>query len=261
MWLALTLAITLPKTNRDGRILLILVPLAIVNLLYVAMKRLSGMPPAAALQFDTFFQSLAVGVAVLWLLAPRLASLSGFVRFLMSLGIVAGVALLGALSIGLNASEQTMVMSLFLVLVEAVLLLAIVAAARLCHWRYRPGRFMLWLGLCEATANTLAMLAFVLIGTTVTLSRPPNIWTAIPQIVLVGLIFGLCLYVLTLPFMILGFANPFFRDRMRACLNLNTPAEPLGSSTPSDQDGAAPDNPGIDPASGQQTEPNSDSSR
>jgi hypothetical protein len=39
---------------------------------------------------------------------------------------------------------------------------------------------------------------------------------------LAGLIFGLCLYVLNLPFMILGFVNPFFRERFCACLRLQS---------------------------------------
>lgn len=36
---------------------------------------------------------------------------------------------------------------------------------------------------------------------------------------------GLCLYVLILPFVILGFASPFFRKRLCGCLNLKTPAD------------------------------------
>ena len=36
-----------------------------------------------------------------------------------------------------------------------------------------------------------------------------------------GVIFGLIVYALNLPYMLLGFASPFLRERMQACLNLH----------------------------------------
>ena len=39
IWLALILALVLPKANRDRRILLILIPLVVANLLWLAFKR------------------------------------------------------------------------------------------------------------------------------------------------------------------------------------------------------------------------------
>jgi hypothetical protein len=42
--------------------------------------------------------------------------------------------------------------------------------------------------------------------------------------VVVGAILGLCLYVLYLPYMLLGFVSPFFRSRLQTCLNLHRPA-------------------------------------
>jgi hypothetical protein len=106
------------------------------------------------------------------------------------------------------------------------LLVAMLAAAHLCRWRYRPGRFMLWLGAFEMTIVVVALFAFFLISVAATSSSTLNIWAEIPRIISMGLILGLGLYLLTLPFMILGFANPFFRDRLRACLSLRAPKEP-----------------------------------
>ena len=50
----------------------------------------------------------------------------------------------------------------------------------------------------------------------------PDILEAILMLTLVGLIFGLCLYVINLPFMILVFYSPFFRERFCACLRLKS---------------------------------------
>jgi hypothetical protein len=225
LWLALALAMVTPKSNRNPHVLLVFVPLLFMNLLYVAFKKISGMPSSSALQFDAVFQSLAIGMAVLWLLAPRLASLHGFARFLLSLCIMAGTAFLGVLSVGWDARE-TALLFLFPALVGGVLLAGAAAAGRLCRWRYLPGRFMLWLGLCVVAGTTAVTCVFFLAVLTVTRSGLPDLGTMVWQIGLVGSMMGLCLYVLSVPFMILGFVHPFFRDRLRTCLSLRTPDAP-----------------------------------
>lgn len=44
----------------------------------------------------------------------------------------------------------------------------------------------------------------------------------IPQVLLVTLIFAICIYILSLPFMILAFATPFFRERFYAYFHLKS---------------------------------------
>jgi hypothetical protein len=187
------------------------------------------------------FQSLAIGIAVLGLLAPKLASVGGLVRFLLSLCIMACTAFFGALSLGSTDSTETILALLLSTFMGTVLLAAAVAAGRLCHWRYLPGRFTLWLGACLVIGTVAALFVFFLLVIAITSSGSPALSSVLPQMTAVGLIFGVCLYVFVLPFMILGFANSFFRDRLRACLNLRPPGDATGNGPGPDRSGPEPE--------------------
>ncbi|MHC4581892.1 MAG: hypothetical protein ACYS14_10575 [Planctomycetota bacterium] len=222
IWLVLIGAIALPKANRDRHVLLILVPLAIVNLLWLAFKKVSGMPSATASQFDTVFHSMAVGIAVLWLVESYFDRFGGFVRFLMFFGTLVAVACLGILSYSTELSDEVALFLSLLVFFSITVLGATTAAGKLCKGQYRPLRFMLWLALWTIVAGMVTMHGFYVVGNLIMSSGnsvPYNL-EALLMVTFVGLVFGLCLYVLNLPFMILAFTNPFFRKRFHNCLRL-----------------------------------------
>jgi hypothetical protein len=230
IWLALILALVVPKANCDLRILLILAPLVIVNLLWLAFKKLSGMPFSSASQFDTVFHSMAVGIAGLWLIANYFHGFGGFVRFLISLGILVAVACLGVLSYSFELPEETALFLALLVFMALTMLTAMTVSQRLCRGKYRPVCFMLWLALWTLLVSSVAMFGFIVVGSIITSSKP-DLSEGIMIVVQGGLTFGLCLYVLNLPFMILGFAHPFFRERFCACLGLQSVPGGLASRT------------------------------
>jgi hypothetical protein len=231
IWLVLILAIVLPKANHNPRILLILVPLVIAYLFWLALKKVSSMPSSSAAQFDTVFQSVAVGIAVLWLVVNYFKRFGGFVRFLLSFVILVTVAGLSTLSYSTDFSNET-ILFLALSAFQAITILgATTAAGKLCGWRYRPPRFMLWLAVWMLLCSLFAMFGFFIIGNAIMSSGSvPDILETIKMLTLVGLIFGLCLYLINLPFMILGFADPFFRKRFNVCLcPKSTPTTALSS--------------------------------
>ena len=84
IWLALILALVVPRTNRDIRILLILIPLTIVNFFWWIFMQNARINPSDAFEFGIIFNSLAVGVTVLWLVAQYFKKYGGAVRFLLS---------------------------------------------------------------------------------------------------------------------------------------------------------------------------------
>jgi hypothetical protein len=209
----------LPKANRNPRILLILVPLVIVNLLWLGFKKVLGMSSSDASQFDTLFHSMAVGITVLWLVLHYFNRLGGFVRFLLSFVTVVAVAALGILSYTTEFSDEVFLFLAFFAFLTITILCATAAAGKLCHWKYRPQNFMLWLALWTVLVSLCSTFGFFFIGTAIMSSGSwPDTLEAILMLSFVGLIIGLCLYVLNFPFMILGFANPLFRERFCACL-------------------------------------------
>ena len=229
VWLVLIAAAVGLRANRNYRILLILIPLAVVNLLYHLLKKLSGMTSSSTIQFDVLFQSLAVGVTLLWLVVPALGQ-RGAIRMAVAFVLLMAVAGLTVFSYGTASSEETTLFLVVLGLLGGLLVLAPSAATRLCRRLYRPVGFMLWLAVWMIVGGVVAMLAALAVLISVLSSGPSA--SEIPEVILqtmvVGSIFGLCLYALYLPYMLLGFASSFFRTRLQACLSLQQPDAPEG---------------------------------
>ena len=235
MWPALILAIVVPRTNRDIRVLLILLPLVIVNILWWYFMKRVRMNSADACEITLIFHSMTVGVAVLWLMAKCFVRFGGAIRFLLSFGTVVIVAGLGPLSYFAEFSNETTMFLALFVFMALTMVVAITLSRRSCGGKYRPVCFMLWLALWTVAGGMFATFGFLIVTSTL-MSSGPDIHRAILMYALAGLIFGLCLYILNLPFMILGFSSPFFRERFCACLRLKPAAATV---TPSDGDNIA----------------------
>ncbi len=221
IWLALILALVLPKANRDVRVLLILLPLVIVNLLWWLFLRFAGMNTTDAQEFSLIFNSTAVGVTVLWLIAHYFVRFGSAVRLLLSFGMMTLIAGLNTLSYAAESSNEMALFSALFVFMALTMLAAITLSRRLCGGKYRPVRFMLWLALWTLLGSMFATFGFLIVVSMIT-SLGPDLSEAILMFTLAGLIFGLCLYVLNLPFMVLGFVSPFFRERFCGCLRLES---------------------------------------
>jgi hypothetical protein len=221
IWVALILAMAAPKANRHPRMLLILIPLVIVNLIWLALKKGSGMPSSAAFQYDTVFHSITVGLTVLWLLMHNFSRLGGFVRFVMSYGLLLAVSCLGILSYSTEASQEAIILLAVFAILSMMVLGPITVAGRLCRGMYRPLRFMLRLAVWTVVGALLTMYAYVIVMTLLSAKPVPDIMTMV-MLSFAGLILGLCLYALQVPFMILGFKSSFFRERFKTYLRLET---------------------------------------
>ena len=191
-----------------------------------------GFRSTDAEMFSMVFNSLVVGITILWLFAHKLGNRNRFVTFLLALAIMAVASLTGAISYGMaDFSEQTVAVLTLLAVLAFTILLGFVLTGWRCRNRYGNLRFMLWLALWCVVACVASMFVFVLIMFAVE-GIPIPIFTILLQLLLMGLIFGLCAYVIILPYMILAFRSSFFRQRFYGCFRLPAMAEP--STNPSD---------------------------
>jgi len=224
IWIALILAFVAPKANHDIQALLILVPLVIVNLLWCLFMKFANMNSTDELQFGIIFNSMAVGVTVLWLIANYFLRFGGVIRFLLSFGTLVIVAGLGTLSYSTEFSNEMALFLALFIFMALTMLVAITLSRRLCGGKYRPVYFLLWLALWILLGSLVAMFGFLIVGSII-FSSGLDLYRAIFILIFAALIFGLGLYVLNLPFLILGFANPFLRERFCACLRLKEISE------------------------------------
>jgi len=234
IWLALILAIVIPKDNHNIHVLWIVVPLVVLNRLWSSFNKITGMSSSSAIQFDTVFRSMLIGIAVLWLIVNYFKRSGGFIRFLLSFVTVVLVAGLGTLSYSTEFSNETTLFLAVFAFITFGMLTAIVITRKLCKGKYRPVCFLLWLALWTLICSIFATMGFLIVGSLI-MSSGPDFFEATTFVILVGSILGLSLYVLNLPFLILGFAHPFFRERLCACLNLRPQTTTAKSETGLDQ--------------------------
>jgi len=224
-WLLLMLAIVLRGANRDRRALLIFLPPLALSLLGRRAAMLLGMPSLSVNEFGVIFGSLVVGTALLWLNADTLARFHGGMRLALSLGFL----LLGILATGLSrdstlSGEAATLLPLSL-FPGVILLMILAATRRLVRRCYDPARFLLWTAICSAL--------FSVAGMTVLANMPmlsQEFGSTGREILFTGLALGLCLYAIDLPYVLLMFGSPFFRQRFRLWLGarpISQPHEPI----------------------------------
>jgi hypothetical protein len=133
---------------------------------------------------------------------------------------MAVTGLIGIISYGMtDFSSAGLSVLIFLGVLAFTMLLGFVLSGYMCRNRYSNLSFMLWLALwCEVVCVT-SMLVFFLIAFAI--DRPPiSLFAILFQILLAGLVFGLCVYVIVLPYMILAFRISFYRQRFHDCFHL-----------------------------------------
>ncbi len=184
-----------------------------------------------AQQFSIVVQSMIIGIAILWLMADYIGKFGGLVRFLLSMAIIVFIACFEILSYSTIFSDEMVLLLALFVFITFAMLAAITLSKRMCGKKYSQVRFMWWLALWTLVFIILAALGlFVVTGLIIPSSWPSNFLSVLSEIAVVGLIFGLFIYVLNLPFMILGFVNPFFRERFLTCLRLKSMPSTVDSS-------------------------------
>ena len=222
LWLVLAAALILIKTNRTPRILLILVPLLIVNILWLLLRQIMGFNSSGDVEmFNMMFNSLVAGITFLWLFADKLGRFNPWIAFFLAFVLISMFFLLGSVSyLGFGFSQNAVVALAMLGVLSLGMLLGFVLAGWRCRKRYGPVRFMLWL----AVWMVAACLACTLVFYTIVFFFAQKIQVPITTILFVasavGLVFAGCLYVINLPYMILALLSSFFRERFYACLHL-----------------------------------------
>ena len=167
------------------------------------------------------FGGLAVGVAAVWLLGGYLRGKPGPLVFLGMLFILTGF---GAMTFAATADwgEFGLQFAMFVVLGVAALVMAL--SLRLAGWfcrrQLRALKLSLWLLACLAAIWLLVVTPFAVI--TAAVSDGVEWWSMLGG----ALAFAGASFAVILPFLILAFANAFYRERLKGLLGLAAPSTP-----------------------------------
>jgi MFS family permease len=173
------------------------------------------------IQFGIMIHTLAVGSAVLWLLAHRCAA-CGRRRILAAAMVVAlAVGLVSGLSMGIGSGE-TLIATAFVAVIMIATVLGYALAVRGYHAR-RAWRFLVWQAVGTVALSLTGVLIVALISLLI-LGGAGSTGVFLVFVILGGLITGFIAFLIALPFTILGLCSPFFRQRLIRCLGEEAPA-------------------------------------
>jgi hypothetical protein len=223
LWAILALALVVPKANRARAALVILVPVVLANLVWLVFARIAQPVTSDRETLGVMVLALTVASAVLWLLGHRIAECTPYTRLVLALGIALGVALIGAFSVT-DFSRITFALPSLLSVLTPALVLGYAGAGWMSRRTYRPTRLILLLAAWTVTLCAVGIPLWFLWGSAVTANSPIPVLPELGVFLLAGAIAGACVFLVSLPFVLVGLRSPLFRPRLFACLQL--PPEP-----------------------------------
>jgi hypothetical protein len=193
--------------------------------------RLLSMPASATNLLGFLATSLAIAWTLVWLLGDRVARGNRLASFVLSLVLMlmTGVwAHMGDYGFVLDprALQSAIGSGICFGACALTLLLAMGLARLSCRKQYRPGRFMAWLALWMFVVPAALMLPFAVLMMVAIAAFDPDGMLMVP--VMMGTASGflaVTLYLLNLPFMILAFKSPFYRERLQTVFGLRPVTE------------------------------------
>ena len=229
-WLAI-LALLMLKPNRCASAWWIWVPLACVGGLACAPESVLEFLPASQIgMFLELISALGFGLAAVWLLSSYLGwkhRVLGFLGIMLAQGVFSSLAYVIRQSWeGLGV--ETLGLGVFLVVGVLVISLALTLAGLLCRGHFGFLRLSFWLIALLLAVWLLLVGPFFIIAM---IGGAGNVPMAVPFMVVAvaaGISFGVLL-----PFLVLSFANGFYRERLKGLLHLgDVQAPPLIISPP-----------------------------
>ena len=218
-WLMI-LALLMVKSNRCLSAWLLWLPLGCVA---VVTSLGSNWLPNSDFLLDSIL-ALVFGLAAVWLLSNYLRRSHRVLTFfcvMLVLAVFSALAYVGRQGLEWTGVEIVQVGAV-LGLGVLISTLAISLAGWICRGRYRPLALYLWLVLLLAALWLVLCLPFFLFASFSSGGQIQWIEFIPPVLLVSGVNFALLL-----PFLILSSANAFFRERLKALLNVRLEAPPI----------------------------------
>jgi hypothetical protein len=206
------------KPNRRPAAWLIWLPLGCATAFTLVLP---SIPPSGSDFLQEAIVALAFGLAAVWLLSNYLRRSRRRLTFLCFLLALAGFSELSAMArqnFSL-ATDESSEISLLLALAVPASAVALSLAGRICRGRYRPAGLYLWLLVWLAATWLVIAAPFFLSAAAVSSNSVPWSDFFIPVLAVAAGNFAVLL-----SFLILSWANPFYRERLKTLLHIQSEA-------------------------------------
>ncbi|MHC4553230.1 MAG: hypothetical protein ACYSUT_10790 [Planctomycetota bacterium] len=227
-WLLVAGVFVLFKENRRGHAWLILLPVLVFKGILVGINAIlaavAGMPAEVSIMFHTLADCLLIGFVMNWLLGERIGNRNRFVTWL--LGVIVFAVVWGVSLFGIGTGQEAMVISIFIGVTVAVLMISFVLAGYLCRKKFGPVKFCLWTALWVFVLTNLLFFVIIAIQYASVGMGGIDFAMVLLQVLMVSGIYAGILIVALLPFEIILLANTFWRKRFEAVFGLKAPVPP-----------------------------------
>jgi hypothetical protein len=234
-WGLILVLLLLVKENRDLHAWTILIPFLLLSeILWPWMDRLFSLSSPSMEHYGASLQWLLVGWTAIWLLGPWLARVRPLLNFALAVMLAALIGV--AAQFGSYGNAYLNMQLLDYAVWMFALLVAMVFSAACCRKKYSPRRFLAWLVpwmVVGVTVGIACEFAWLLLPRYLAGGRPPDL-SLLSRLVIACLCEAGILYVLNLPFMILAFRVPTYRERFRRVLRLPLPPDASPAAVPFD---------------------------
>ncbi len=221
-WLLILALLVVVRENRNGQAWTILIPsLLLYFVLWPWIVRLLGLDASTEEILGDPIQLLIVGWTAVWLLSPWLARYRPSVFFLLALVLV--LLMVAVFYFAVYQSSDIQSMLFFYSTAIFTLLVGISLTVRSCRGVYRPKAFMAWLVLWLPIGAAISLGGIMVVAIIINWSVPALSLLLI-TLPVGSAIIALLLYFLNLPYMILAFRCPLYRERFQTILRLSEPA-------------------------------------
>jgi len=225
-WVLFVLSLVLVESNRNGKVLYILIPMLTVNLLIIMLVFFLQQVIRVAssqMMLDMSFLSLSSGITGLWLLGEKISRLNSCSSLILALVVMVGFGTMKMISYtGIESSGETFTGAVILGVMIVALLSGLSLSSISCRSKYSPNRFMLWLAVWTIAMCVLTLIVYsalqMILGQ-IPIEGIVEFGSIIGQAIIVGIVLSLCIYLIVLPYMALALQSPFFRVRPQKLLS------------------------------------------
>jgi hypothetical protein len=221
LWALPLLALVALKENRKWSALLIFLPWVIFVGIWTLLSKTISEETLSTVPLGPVIVSLATGLALLCLLGEKIGKVKTFYSYLLTVMILVVAGYSGTVGSNAGRMEASTKISLTTFLYcSGALLLAFTLAARNARKSYRNKRFTAFFLLWAVISQIVCL--FIYAGTHwgLVIRIMGKISTAIVWITVIGVVFGLVLFLIVLPYLVLLYRSNLFNGRFRSWLRL-----------------------------------------
>ncbi|MBC8181522.1 ADP-ribosylglycohydrolase family protein [candidate division KSB1 bacterium] len=221
LWLLLVLAIVALKENYKFSALLIALPLVVVLGVWTLLSSFMSAEMLDTFAIGPVIVSMAVGLALLCLVGEKIGKYKWFISYLIAIVILLAAGYSGTVGSNagrLDAGTKISLMTFFYW--AGALLLALTITALNCRKSYSNKRFLGFLLLWSVVSQILFLFLYAGMNWGFVTAILGKLSIIIIVIAIMGSIFGIILYIITLPYLVLIFRSKLYKNRFRSCLRL-----------------------------------------